>query len=240
MIKQNQNQNQKQNQSTETAQGHVAAKGWRRFLAKRWLYPAMYVIVASLMLVVMWAYQSKVDQSATNSNVLPSNQTQETPEEANQAVVGKPEPAEKMIWPYPADQSLSVVTPFFEASAAASVREQAMIEYENTFIPHTGIDFATKDKQSFQVLSALSGIVTRVDKHPLLGNLVEVTHDNGLVTVYQSLNEITVRMNQEVKQSDRIGTAGRNEMQKDLGVHVHFEVRQNGKAVNPSHWIPKK
>jgi stage II sporulation protein Q len=236
-----QNKNQTQNQTTEvTPQEHVLAKGWRRFLAKRWLYPAMYVIVASLMLVVMWAYQSKIDQSATNQNVLPTSVTEETPTDANQDVVSKPQPAEKMIWPYPANQSLAIVTPFFEESAAASVREQAMIEYENTFIPHTGIDFAAKDKQTFEVLSALSGVVTRVDKHPLLGNIVEVTHDNGLITVYQSLQEVTVRMNQEVKQKDRIGKAGRNEMQKDLGVHLHFEVRQNGKAVNPSHWIPEK
>jgi stage II sporulation protein Q len=51
--------------------------------------------------------------------------------------------------------------------------------------------------------------------------------------VYQSLGEISVKAGDEVKQGALIAKAGRSELEKDLGVHLHFEVRENGTPVNP-------
>lgn len=59
-------------------------------------------------------------------------------------------------------------------------------------------------------------------------------------TVYQSLGETKVKQGDEVKQGDTLATAGRNEMEKGLGNHVHFEVHEDGKIVNPSDLLPQR
>ncbi|WP_144530104.1 M23 family metallopeptidase, partial [Peribacillus simplex] len=80
---------------------------------------------------------------------------------------------------------------------------------------------------------------TRVENHPLNGNVVEVTSGDTR-TVYQSLNEVKVSEGAEVKQGDAIATAGRNELEKDLGNHLHFEVYEGDKLVNPEKLLPQK
>jgi stage II sporulation protein Q len=221
-------------------------RGWRKLMAKRWMYPAMYVIVAGLMLVMMWAYQSKVEQSISNQPAVPTGgEAKQPPTQqplSDQQEMAEGTKDETMIWPFSENREtmMEIVKPFFEKDAPVHVREQALVEYEQTFTPHNGVDFARKDKQSFTVRSALSGKVTRVEKHPIFGQTIEMKHPNELVTVYQSLGDVLVTMNQQVSQGEAIGKSGQNEFEKDLGVHLHFEVRQQGNAINPEHWIPKQ
>jgi stage II sporulation protein Q len=108
------------------------------------------------------------------------------------------------------------------------------VQYGDTITPHTGIDLASPNDQTFDVLAALSGKVTVVEKNPLTGNQVEITDSNGLVTIYQSLTDIKVAQGAEVKQGDVIAKAGVNELEKDDGVHLHFEVHQSQYLTQPS------
>src|SRR5699024_9664719 len=62
---------------------------------------------------------------------------------------------------------------------------------------------------------------------------VVVSHENDVMTYYASLNEVEVKADSEVKQGDAIGTAGKNLFGKDNGTHVHFELRKDGKEVDP-------
>jgi stage II sporulation protein Q len=217
--------------------------GWRKLLAKRWLFPVMYVAVAGIMLTLMWVYQNDMIDSGQQQAAVVSEKTDRPANNNGQPtgdVVAVNKPAETMIWPHLSDKPVQVVLPFYDVEAPAAARQQALVEYDRTYVPHTGIDFARKDQKPFPVISALSGTVTRVETHPLLGQFIEITHENNLVTVYQSLSRSDVKPNAQVKQGDIIAQAGRNEFEKDLGVHLHFEVRQNGLAVNPTQWIPKQ
>lgn len=58
-------------------------------------------------------------------------------------------------------------------------------------------------------------------------------------TVYQSLADVKVAKGDTVKKGDTLGTAGRSELEKALGVHVHFEVYDNNKPVNPTSLLAK-
>jgi stage II sporulation protein Q len=144
-----------------------------------------------------------------------------------------------MRWPVKDRSELEVSLPFYDAKASNELRQAAMVEYEDTFSPHLGIDFARQDNQTFDVLASLSGKVTNVEMNPLVGNLVEITHSNGLITIYQSLSDVVIAKGADVKKGDVIAKAGRNELEKDEGYHVHFEVRQgkDGAPVNPEQII---
>ncbi|PZE19385.1 M23 family metallopeptidase [Paenibacillus xerothermodurans] len=213
---------------------------WKRFLAKKWVFPATYMAAAAIILTLMWVYQDAGKSVFTGELGLgDKDQTTVTESVSKPEAVEANTAAEAMQLPFAEKGELEVVLPFFDSKASNEVRQAAMVEYGDTFTPHMGMDFAKPDDQTFDVLAAMSGKVTAVEKNPVVGNLVEITHSNGLVTVYQSLAEVKVTKDAEVKQGDPIAKAGRNELEKEQGVHLHFEVRQGegGQSVNPEQFF---
>lgn len=214
---------------------------WKRLLGKKWVFPAVYMAAAAIILALMWVYQDSVNRKAGDELASLDSQktvTDNVSEPDGQAVAVNAQ-AEQMQWPVKDRNEMEETMGFYDDKASNDVKQAAMIEYEETFTPHLGIDLARSDNQTFDVLAALSGKVTAVEKHPLVGNLVEITHSDGLVTVYQSLSELKVTKGAEVKKGELIGKAGRNELESNQGVHLHFEVRQgpDGTPVNPEQFI---
>ena len=67
------------------------------------------------------------------------------------------------------------------------------------------------------------------------GNTVMINHGNGIMTLYAHGSEILVETCQEVKQGQavlKVGSTGNS-----TGPHAHFEVRINGKFVNPENYF---
>jgi murein DD-endopeptidase MepM/ murein hydrolase activator NlpD len=63
------------------------------------------------------------------------------------------------------------------------------------------------------------------------GNLIILDHGFGIETYYAHLNEFNVRRNQKVRRGEVIGFVGNTG--KSTGPHLHYEVRRNGRPVNP-------
>lgn len=231
-----------QEETPKSTEGVPAAQSsWKRLLAKRWVFPATYVAVAAIILTLMWVYQGaetrKMARELENlGGGLPVQEvvTPETPPEDSLAVTA---PTESMQLPFIDSIEVSAQLPYYDPAATNEVKQMAVVQYGNTYTPHVGVDFARADDQPFDVVAALSGTVIMVDKHPIVGNQVEIEHSDGLVTVYQSLSEVSVTEGQIVHQGDVIARAGRNELEKDEGYHLHFEVRHNGKNVNPENYL---
>lgn len=218
----------------------VQTSNWKRWLAKRWAFPAMYMAAAAIILALMWVIQDSGKTSLDANDLAIDTEMQNelvTSEGNNLDALPVNIQAETMQWPVQDRDQVEVIMPFYEADASNDEKQAAIIEQEDTLIPSMGIALSRQDNQTFDVLAAMSGQVTRTEKVPTVGNLVELTHDNGLVTVYYSLSETAVTKGQEVNQGDVIAKAGRNEIEKDLGVHVHFEVISDGEPVNPETYI---
>ncbi|QDY84459.1 M23 family metallopeptidase [Paenibacillus polymyxa] len=246
MSEQNKNQNQNHEDTPKTFPGGRASRpsSWKKLLSKRWAYPAAYIAAAAIILTLVWVYQDASQKSFKPDPASPSVQStsavstdvnEQQPESVE--VVAQ---SENIAWPVTDASAVKVVKPFFDEKATADEQAAAMVEYDKTFTANTGIDLSRSDDQAFEVRAALSGKVSRVEKHPLVGNVVEITHDNNLKTVYQSLSDLKVKEGDQVKQNDVIASAGRNELEKDLKTHLHFEVYQDDKPVNPTGLLPKK
>ena len=248
-----QNKNKSNQRPEETPKNVVGAasavkssSGWKRLFAKRWVSPAIFMAAAAIIVTLMWIYQG-TDPSEKTS--LPSNPTDVSQEGNDPAktVDGEtvPDPAdiavggEMMQWPVANMLALQVDTPFYDTKSTTAEKEAALIQVGTKFMPHMGIDLVDPNGQAFDVMAAMSGKVTHVQKHPTNGSTVEISHGNGLVTVYQSLNNVQVEVGTEVKQGTVFASAGRNELESDLGVHLHFEARLNGENINPSSYIQK-
>jgi stage II sporulation protein Q len=220
---------------------------WKAFFSKKWTFPVIYMGAAALILAsIMW-YQGSRDftlgknelgpnVSLGDQQAAPKTQNTVNPEQTPAAVpVASKE--EKMITPVAKDSEAKVVMNFYDEKANDKAKAAALIQYEDSYWPHTGVDFARKDAKTFDVVAALSGKVTKTQKDPMVGNLVEIQGANGITTVYESMEDVRVAVGDEVKQGDVLGKAGLNLFEKKLGSHVHFEVRENGQSVSPSKYL---
>jgi len=98
---------------------------------------------------------------------------------------------------------------------------------------HKGLDIA--GKQGSPIIAVAGGVVTWADKRWGYGNLVEINHGNGYSTRYGHCEKLLVKEGEAVKKGQVValmGSTGRS-----TGPHVHFEVLQDGKQVNPLDFI---
>ncbi|UJF33262.1 M23 family metallopeptidase [Paenibacillus hexagrammi] len=239
-----QNKGFQKEEAPKTVQGAQGTTSpWKRLLAKRWVFPATYMAAAAIILTLMWVYQDAGKQAVgekdlgieVSSNDQPVTAQSSAAPDGALAVSAQPE---TMQWPVKDRTQVTVSMPFYDSKATNEEKQAAMIQYGDQLIPHTAINLKAKDAKddgAFDVLAAMSGKVTAVEQNPVVGNLVEITHSNGLVTVYQSLTDVQVTKGAEVKKGDVLAKAGRNDLEKEDGVHLHFEVRQgtDGAALNP-------
>lgn len=104
-----------------------------------------------------------------------------------------------------------------------------------TWKQHNGIDFASKvgDK----VYACKNGIVSFVKKNDeIFGNYLIIAHSGGMTSVYAHLSKIFVAKGENVRSRQIIGETG--ESGKVTGPHLHFEIRQGGKATDPKKLLP--
>src|SRR5690625_8020590 len=94
-----------------------------------------------------------------------------------------------------------------------------------------GIDI-THPEEDFDAKASVSGRVLEVKKDPLLGNVVVMVHENGITTHDASLGEVAVDAGANVKQGEAIGTAGKNLVGKEIGTHLHVQMRKAGEEDN--------
>lgn len=94
---------------------------------------------------------------------------------------------------------------------------------------HTGTDI--KLLLGDTVIASFQGVVTRAQTYYGYGKLVVINHPHGLETYYAHLSSILVKAGDTVGTGQVIGLGGRTG--RATGTHLHFEIRENGKAYNP-------
>jgi murein DD-endopeptidase MepM/ murein hydrolase activator NlpD len=94
---------------------------------------------------------------------------------------------------------------------------------------HKGIDLDANVGDV--VKSAADGIVSFVGVKNGYGNVVEVDHGNGYSTLYAHNSALVVKVGDLVRAGQQVAKAGSTG--RSTGAHIHFEVHENGVAVNP-------
>ena len=94
---------------------------------------------------------------------------------------------------------------------------------------HKGMDF--RAKYGVSVFASATGRVIFAGVSGGYGNLIQIAHANGYLTFYGHLSKILVHQGQHVHRGQLIGKVGATG--RVTGPHLHFEIRKNGKAINP-------
>ena len=96
---------------------------------------------------------------------------------------------------------------------------------------HNGIDLAAPEGTPVYAIKD-GAVYAAIENDAEFGNYIILSHDQGKMTsVYAHLSKITVDRYQYVKKGDVIGLVGQSGMA--TGPHLHFEIRQGGKAEDP-------
>jgi murein DD-endopeptidase MepM/ murein hydrolase activator NlpD len=99
---------------------------------------------------------------------------------------------------------------------------------------HPGVDIATHNGNP--VVATADGLVLSTQTDRIGGKTIKISHPNsGYVTIYCHLSKYMVKPGQRVKRGDTIGLVGKTG--RTRGPHVHYEVRLNGKRINPWYYI---
>lgn len=98
---------------------------------------------------------------------------------------------------------------------------------------HQGIDIP--GPIGTPIYATADGVVRRAQWVNGYGNLVEISHGNGLETRYGHLSKLIAQPNERVRRGQLIGLMGSTG--RSTGSHLHYEVRIAGNAVNPIPYI---
>ena len=98
---------------------------------------------------------------------------------------------------------------------------------------HTGLDISAST--GTPIKAAASGTVTFSGRKGSYGNLIVVTHGNGVQTYYGHCSALYASTGQQVSQGQTIAAVGSTG--NSTGPHLHLEIRVNGVAYNPQNYL---
>ena len=108
--------------------------------------------------------------------------------------------------------------------------------YSKSAAGRKGINIAGKSGQS--IIAAASGkVVYSGNGLPRYGNLLIIKHNDVYLSAYAHNKTLLVKEGQQVKAGQKIALLGRSGTQQN---QLHFEIRRNGKPVDPMRFLPKK
>lgn len=136
------------------------------------------------------------------------------------------------------DSSVTISKNYYDYQASEEEQTNSILYHENTYIQNTGINY--KSDNEFDVVSILSGEVIEVEEKELLGKSVTIRHDNELISVYQSLKDVTVNKGDKVTAGQVIGKSGSCDLITDSQNNLHFELYVNGTIADPEIYYNKK
>jgi murein DD-endopeptidase MepM/ murein hydrolase activator NlpD len=101
-------------------------------------------------------------------------------------------------------------------------------------ILHYGVDLVAAPKES--VLATLEGTVVFTGYDPQYGNIIQIQHKNGFISIYKHNELLLKKMGDQVVAGEAIALIG-NTGQLSTGTHLHFELWFKGNPVNPEEYI---
>ena len=99
---------------------------------------------------------------------------------------------------------------------------------------HFGIDIAASPNES--VLATLDGTVILATYTADTGYVIQVQHSQNLISVYKHCGSLLKKVGDSVKAGEAIALVG-NTGEKTTGPHLHFEIWNRGRALDPSKYI---
>lgn len=181
----------------------------------------VYIILLSLSIV---AIATIITLSLTLGNKPPVNNDPTIPS-GNDPVVPK------VVYTVPMDS--------FTVGMPASLTQVVYMSSMNNWRTHNGIDLIAE--KGTAVYSISDGTVTGIKHTTLESSVITIEHTGGVVSYYKGLaKDVAVKVGDTVKGGDLIGNVAESmPLERDVGAHLHLEIKKDGKLVDPINYLPE-
>ena len=143
---------------------------------------------------------------------------------------------DKILKPYTSDKVVKT-TGYYKMDGNEEEQSSSIILHNNTYLQNTGINYSSDEE--FDIVSILDGEVIEVKDNELLGKSVTIKHDKDVISVYQSLKDITVKQGDKVLKGQVIAKSGSCNLIKEKENNLHFELYVSGTIVDPEEYFDK-
>ncbi len=205
---------------------------------KGYVLPAIYFVVLGVMVVsITFLSQSLLEKQKINDedynyskSVFEESENDSTNTEVDTTT------EIKIVRPYTSDK-VAVTKEFYNKDESVENQEKALIFYENTYMPNTGILYGSDEK--FDVIAILNGTVKEIKEDEILGQMITIECDNKITAVYYTLGEIKVNEGDQITQNQVIATSGTSNIDSSKAESLLFETYIDGVLTNPNNLFDK-
>ena len=198
---------------------------------KGYVLPTVYVLVIAVLFISVSflgsALQKELQYQDLSTDVLDDDVTPVIKEEETSTDVTT---ESKIVKPF-TSTSVGISKSYYDMTDDEATQENSLVYYEQTYLQNSGVLYSSDEV--FDVLATYDGTVTNVSTDEILGNVVEITHNPNLKTVYYSLGEVTVKKDDILKSGDIIGKSGDNLLEEEKDNSLLVEVYYNGNTIDP-------
>ena len=198
---------------------------------KGYVLPTVYVLVIAVLFISVSflgsALQKELQYQDLSTDVLDDDVTPVIKEEETPTDVTT---ESKIVKPF-ISTSVGISKSYYDMTDDEATQQNSLVYYEQTYLQNSGVLYSSDEV--FDVLATYDGTVTNVSTDEILGNVVEITHNPNLKTVYYSLGEVTVKKDDILKSGDIIGKSGDNLLEGEKDNSLLVEVYYNGNTIDP-------
>lgn len=204
---------------------------------KGYVLPTLYLFIIGLIAVgVTFLSKNLLDKNVEtdenyNYSMSVFDENEQTPTTTNEEPV-----SEKVSMPY-TSANVTVAKSFYNKDESNENQESALIYYENTYMPNTGVLY--ESDEIFDVVSPMDGTVKDIKTDEILGTVLTIEHNSKVTTVYYALGETKVNVGDTVTKNQLIATSGTSKLETDKEQTLLFEVYIDGVLTNPTEFYEK-
>ena len=196
---------------------------------KGFVLPTVYVVVIGILFISISFLGSALQNQINYEDDLSVSALED--EEVTPVIKNEEEvTTDQIVKPF-TSSSVSVSKSYYNKDDDEATQQNSLVYYEQTYLQNSGILYSANE--AFDVVSVYDGTVTNVSEDEILGNVVEITHNTNLKTVYYSLGEVTVKNGDVLKSGDIIGKSGDNLLEGEKDNSLLVEVYYNGNTIDP-------
>ncbi|TQR18117.1 M23 family metallopeptidase [Psychrobacillus soli] len=196
---------------------------------KPWFWPLVYTGFSVAFVGMIWGYNVYVSNDSAEDA-----EWTKTGNEPDKVAIETNAQAETMKYPFKEElfDKVEVVQHYYDMEADETTREKSLLVFNQTYSTSTGVSLSM-NSEPFEVVAAMSGKVEEVNLDPFVGDEIVLSHADGKQTKYRSVTGILVKVGDEVEQGQPLATTSENEWNPTAGIHLQFEVLENGVLINP-------
>lgn len=189
---------------------------------KKYVLPTIYVLIIAVSFLSVSIINNMLLGDITNYDY-----SKPILQEVTQSVLKEQE--EGFSKPYTSEK-VTVMTSYYNKDADEKTQQKSLIYYQKTYMPSTGTIYGSNEE--FNVTAINDGVVKKIDKDDILGNVVQIEHNANLISYYYSLKDVTVKVGDNIKKGSVLGSATTNAI-NDKQNNILLEIYYQGKSLDP-------